>query len=177
MDDFSLSDPLALGIVLDISQQRDSSSRKYLDIVIKTIRHSVKSDSDYIVYVAHQDNTRLPRNTSESLTFLAKYVDPLEFFVGKEFRRAVNMIGSADDDYRKKVILFTDRYKPKLNPHYWSGFIDNRSRQYGIDIEVCGIGNFFDERSLKRLVDDHNGSFVHVQNAEELNQYIEGVTQ
>lgn len=176
MDDFSLGSPLALGVVLDLSQQREASGRKYIDLVIRTLSHTLKDESEYIVYVAHEKN-QLPKTTAQSIGQLHEYVDPMEYFVGKEFRRAVNTIGAADDNYRKKVIVFTDRYKPKLNPHYWSGFVDNRSRFYGIDIEFCGIGNFFDERSLEKLVQEHGGRFVHVQNGDELRAYVQGVLE
>lgn len=177
MDDFSLSSPLALGIVLDLSQQREASGRKYIDFIVRTLAHSLSDSNDHVVYVAYEKNKEMPKTAGESIAALNQYADPLDFFVGKEFRRAVNVIGGADYHYRKKVVLFTDRYKAKLNPHYWSGFVDNRGKHYGIDVEVCGIGGFFDDKSLKKLVEDHDGKFIHVLNGQELKTYIQGVLE
>lgn len=174
MDDFSMPTPLALGVVFDLSGQRQDSGLKYSEIMRREMRQFIAEDPLRLAFVAHRNN-RMPQNNPESYAQLNRYVEPDDFWVAEEFKRAVQVIGENGDHHRKVVVLFTDRFRQDRRAHYWTGFQLNAGRQYGCDMIICSLGVIREEQHLQKLVSGFNGQYHNLVTKEDIANFLKGI--
>lgn len=174
MDDFSMPTPLALAVVFDLSAQRLKSGQKYAEMVRRQLRQFIAEDPLRLAYVASHQNS-MPKDNRESYAQLNRYVEPENFLVGEEFKRAVKVLGENGDNYHKVVVLFTDRFQHDRRAHYWTGFQLNAGRHYGCDILICGVGRVRDEQQLQELVGGFAGQYQRVVTPDDIVHLLQGI--
>ena len=105
--DFDISLPCVLGVIFDVSSQRDPSGKKYFDVLIQNLRELTTKGANNIVYVAHPEN-KMPQNTSDSHAQLVQYSQPVCRSLRDDIKKAIHTVGEYSDDVHKIIIFFTE---------------------------------------------------------------------
>jgi len=141
--------PLAIGIILDISIRNYSKGQRHIDIIkailIDVIRKVTPISRVYLS--CHQD---LLLSCGESVAAIANYKEPEDFEAANAIKMAVHATGSQDID-KKLIILVTDRYDSSREYRYKKGFLVNSGKEYGCKFFFFGVGDKYDKKSFLEL--------------------------
>jgi hypothetical protein len=152
---------LLIGVVFDLSDSNSDGTRNLdvvKDILLKDIL-DVKVNSK--IYIYHPDWQTIPRDQGESTYYVVSYKEPLNFYIDSAFKTAVSVVGEYVEDCDKYVFLITDRFQALKNYHYRKGFLSNNIRNYNTKICVFGVGNNYDDLTLKSISEEYESYFSH----------------
>jgi hypothetical protein len=142
-----------VGIVLDISLQHHTDTKRYIDIVKSgLIDFAVKLGLNCGIYVAHPNNHHMPRQQGESVALIDSYTDP-EINAHELVLQCLDMVSSQESD-EKYIFFITDRFQTRSSYHYKKAVKLNKTRGYGCKIVLIGVGNRYDRRALEKLRSD-----------------------
>lgn len=159
MEDFERT--LLIGVVFDLSTLNADGTHN-LDIVKNILLKSildVKVNSK--IYIYHPDWKTIPRDQGESTYYVVSYKEPVNFHIDFAFKGAVSVVGEYVEDCDKYIFLITDRFQSLKNYHYRKGFLSNNIRDYDTKICVFGIGDNYDDLTLKTITEEYDAHFSH----------------
>ena len=168
MKDFKRS--IIIGVVFDLSPIHNGSGVRNIDIVKNVLLKTVLDDNR--IYVSHPDWHTIPKDQGESTYHVIVYQEPLKFSIDLTMRNAVTMIGECVEDCDKYVFLITDRFQAPINYQYRKGFLVNDIHGYKTKMCIFGIGDDYDNLSLKSIAEEYNAYFAHLPNAESLSEKL-----
>jgi len=148
MSDFD--QPVAIGIVFDLSIQHGSTGQRYID----RVKQSFVSLATQLglcggVFVAHPNNDDIPRTQGESVSQIANYDEPDKFSVETALRQATNIVGNQEGE--RLIFVVTDRFQAKQLYQFSKGPLINRTKDYGCKFYFLGIGGKYDKQAYRQL--------------------------
>lgn len=171
MKDFDI--PVVIGVIFDINSNHIQNGIRLVDALKQSLLNCILQKNDLAkIYVANHDWKNIPRDQGESTYYLISYNESNLFSIDGYFKQAVNLVGEYQEDCKKYVFLFTDRFQSPKNFHYRKGFLNNDVRGFDNKIYVFGIGSDYDSASLKNLTEDYDANFIHVDEIHNLDNEL-----
>jgi hypothetical protein len=171
MKDFDI--PVIIGVIFDVKTNHIQNGVRVMDTLKQSLLKCVLERNDLAkIYVAHHDWKNIPRDQGESTYYVISYNESNLFSIDGYFKHAINLVGEHQEDCKKYIFLFTDRFQAPKNFHYRKGFLNNDVRGFDNKIYVFGIGNDYDSVSLKNLVQDYEANFIQVDEIQNLDDEL-----
>lgn len=166
-----------IGVVLDISITHPDGIQTLKTIKDSLLQYMIDTQPYTRIYVSHPEVKELPKDQGQSTYLLATYSHSQNFNIDKLFKDAVIKVGDSRHDGPKYVILFTNKFQAPLNQLYRKAFMANEVRGYNTKICIVGIGNYYDEKTLKLLSEEYKTKFFHSDSYESLSQSIKAMVE
>jgi hypothetical protein len=154
--------PISIGVVFDVNITHDSQGNRIIDVVKNSLVSLLQGlGMSARFYTSHPKNQAMPRNEGESTYHIVTYQEPMNFSIENAFKDAVSVIGAEKFD-EKYVFIFTNRFCAPSHYRYKKGLLLNTIKSLGCKIYFFGIGQSYDQITLRTLAEDYDSKLVHV---------------
>ncbi len=149
--DYQEQHPLLIGLVLDISLQHHTDSKRFLDIIKEELVKVIMSldETEDQVYVYHPDDLAVSSQQSAAIVKIMDYVSPPLFPEVEAINTTLVVIGTENHHFRKKFIYITDRNSGNNEYSMKVVLEQNKIRDYRCQLVFIGIGNKYNPKLLK----------------------------
>jgi len=156
--DYEDYSPLLAGIVLDISAQHHSDSRRYLDIIKAQLVEAITplGETDDRVYIFHPNNHDIPGYQGRSIVLLMDYHVPPMFSDIQAVNFTLSLIGQEPHGPRKQLVYITDRNRGHNRVGLEIALNQNRIKDYRCQLHFIGIGDKYNPALLDLPLTAHH---------------------
>lgn len=153
----------AFGVVLDLSLAHEVDGKRRLDNVkkqlVQFIREAV-ADVEDSLYLYHADLVDTMIKNGDQVSAVSNYeTDGWKFNISNALKQTLYVIAAEDDDYRKILILVTDRID-NTTPLKKAMRL-NEVNGYEVKFLVVGIGGRYNKDEVGQLA-EQDGTLAHL---------------